>query len=190
MSTAFDAGRFYCADKWSGTGRIPRCDECLPEKLPEHLPPHAGHLNLLARVVGAVVGRPILPGNQIEPLINGDEAFPAMLAAIRAARKSISLQTYIFDRDDVGIAFAKALGDAVRRGVEVRVLIDAAGTRYSWPSILANCAVNKLNTRAFFRTLAPWSVTTLNMRTHRKLLVIDGVDGFTGGMNIRAGNCL
>ncbi|HEX3989289.1 MAG TPA: phospholipase D-like domain-containing protein [Verrucomicrobiae bacterium] len=164
--------------------------ECLPEKLPELLPPHASHMNLLARVVGAVVARPILPGNLIEPLINGDNAFPAMLAAIAAARKTVSLQTYIFDRDDVGIEFARALGDAARRGVEVRVLIDAAGTRYSWPSILGELRSQQVKHARFLPTMAPWSVTTLNMRTHRKLLVIDGMDGFTGGMNIRAGNCL
>jgi cardiolipin synthase len=164
--------------------------ECPPEKLPELLPSHSGHVNMLARIVGAVVGRPILPGNQIDALINGDEAFPAMLAAIGAAQKSISLQTYIFDRDEVGLEFAQALGDAVRRRVEVRVLIDAAGTRYSWPSILPALRHQGIKHARFLPSMAPWSVTTLNMRTHRKLLVIDGLDGFTGGMNIRVGNCL
>jgi cardiolipin synthase A/B len=163
--------------------------ECPPDELAQHVP-HAGHLNVLARVVGVIVGRPLLPGNEIRPLINGDEAFPAMLDAIRAARKSISLQTYIFDRDEAGIAFAEALGDAVRRGVEVRVLIDAAGIRYSWPSILKSLRQQNVKHARFLPSLAPWSVTTLNMRTHRKLLVIDGVVGFTGGMNIRIGNCL
>lgn len=164
--------------------------ECPPEELHEHLPPHTNYLSMLARVVGKVVGRPLLPGNDIEPLIDGDEAFPAMLEAIRSARKSISLQTYIFDRDEAGLAFAEALGEAVRRGVEVRVLIDAAGTRYSFPSILP--ALRRLNVKhaRFLPSLAPWSVTTLNMRTHRKFLVIDGQLGFTGGMNIRIGNCL
>jgi len=164
--------------------------ECLPEKLRDHLPPDSGYLNVLARVVGEVVDRPLLPGNQIEPLINGDEAFPAMLAAIGAARVSISLQTYIFDHDDAGLAFAQALGDAVRRGVEVRVLVDAAGIRYSWPSILHTLRRQGVRHARFLPSLAPWSVTTLNMRTHRKFLVVDGRVGFTGGMNIRAGNCL
>ena len=107
-----------------------------PDQLQTHLPGHTGHLHMLARVVGNVVERPILAGNQIEPLLNGDEAYPAMLEAIHQARQTLSLQTYIFDRDEVGLAFAKALGEAVRRGVEVRVLIDAAGIRYYWPSIL------------------------------------------------------
>jgi cardiolipin synthase len=164
--------------------------ECPPDDLGQHVP-NAGHLNVLARVVGVIVGRPLLPGNEIEPLVNGDEAFPAMLDAIRAARKSIALQTYIFDRDEAGIAFAEALGEAVRRGVEVRVLIDAAGIRYSWPTILKSLRQQGVKHARFLPSLAPWSVTTLNMRTHRKLLVIDGgVVGFTGGMNIRIGNCL
>src|SRR5262245_28813901 len=104
--------------------------------LQRHLPPDSGHLCALARAVEETVQRPILPGNGIEPLLNGDAAYPAMLNAIGSAQKSITLCTYIFDRDDAGRAFAEALGAAVRRGVEVRVLIDATGTRYSWPPIL------------------------------------------------------
>ena len=86
---------------------------------------------MLARVVGGVVDRPLLSGNRIDPLVNGDEAYPAMLEAIQQARRTISLVTYIFVRDEVGMAFAHALGEAARRGVEVRVLIDAMGTWYS-----------------------------------------------------------
>ena len=110
--------------------------ECSPEELHRHLPGHTGHMNMLARVVGGVVKRPLLPGNQIDPLVGGDEAFPAMLEAIQQARQTIGFCTYIFDRDEIGLAFAQALGDATRRGVEVRVLIDATGTRYSWPTVL------------------------------------------------------
>src|SRR5215831_6319665 len=116
----------YRADSFKG--------ECPPEELHRHLPGHTGHLNVLARVVGEVVKGPLLPGNRIEPLVNGDEAFPAMLEAIRDAKKTVSFLTYIFDRDETGLAFAKAFGEATRRGVEVRVLIDAAGTRYSMPT--------------------------------------------------------
>ena len=88
--------------------------ECLPEELPRHLPDHGGHLKMLARVVGGVVERPLLPGNRIDPLLNGDEAYPAMLEAIQHARQTVSFVTYIFDRDEVGIAFAHALGEAAR----------------------------------------------------------------------------
>src|ERR1700690_4371504 len=77
----------------------------VPENLGE--PEHAGaeHLQMLARVVGRVVERPLTPGNKIQPLVNGDEAFPPMLAAIEAAKKSIALTTYIFDNDETGGKF-------------------------------------------------------------------------------------
>ena len=111
-----------------------------PDDLGE--PEHAGaeHLQSLARVVNRVATRPLTAGNQIQPLVNGDEAFPAMLAAIESAHKSIALVTYIFDNDASGRQFVAALGRAVKRGVAVRVLIDAAGARYSWPPITAPVA--------------------------------------------------
>jgi len=83
---------------------------CPPDELPHHLPGHTGHLNMLARVVNGVVARPLLPGNRIEPLLDGDEAYPAMLEAIRQARRTVAFYTYIFDRDAAGLAFARALG--------------------------------------------------------------------------------
>lgn len=110
--------------------------ECLPEELQHYLPNHEGHLKMLAQVVGGMVERPLLPGNRIDPLVNGDEAYPAMLEAIQHARHTISFMTYIFDRDEIGMTFAHELGEAARRGLEVRVLIDATGSRYSWPTIL------------------------------------------------------
>ena len=165
----------------------PHAPECAPEELARHLPAHAGHLHVLARVVGQVVGRPLLPGNRIEPLINGDQAYPAMLEAIHQAQYSISFQTYIFDRDEAGLAFVKALGDARRRGVEVRVLVDAGGARYSWPPIFS--ALRREGIRyGRFLPVAPWRVMSINLCTHRKILVADGRLGFTGGINIRQGN--
>jgi cardiolipin synthase len=164
--------------------------ECLPEELNQHLPKHTGHLNLLARVVGAVVRKPMVQGNHIEPLLDGDEAFPAMLEAIRAATRSISFVTYIFDRDEIGLAFVQALGEAKKRGVEVRVLIDAAGTRYSWPSILHVLRREGIKYARFLPLLGLWRLLSMNLRTHRKVLVVDGRLGFTGGINIRVGHCL
>ena len=163
---------------------------CSPEELQNHLPEHGEQLQMLARVVEEVVQRPLLPGNRIEPLVNGDEAYPAMLAAIQNARQTLSLVTYIFDRDEVGLAFAQALGAAVRRGVEVRVLIDATGTRYSWPTILHALRREGVPHARFLPPLAVWHLMSLNLRIHRKLLVADGRVGFTGGMNIRVGHCL
>ncbi len=168
----------------------PTQSECVPDELHRHLPPHAAHLTAVARVVCQVVSRPLLPGNQIDPLLNGDAAYPAMLEAIRNARQTISLETYIFDRDEAGVEFAEALGDAVRRGVQVRVLVDAAGLRYSVPSILHVLSKHQVPHARFLPSLAPWRVTSLNMRTHRKILVADGRIGFTGGLNIRIGHCV
>jgi cardiolipin synthase A/B len=164
--------------------------ECRPEELQRHLPENSEHLKMLVRVVGGVVERPLLPGNRIDPLVDGDEAFPAMLDAIQHARQTISFVTYIFDRDEVGMAFAHALGDAVRRGVEVRVLVDAVGLLYSWPSILHALRREGVTYARFLPSFALWHLMSMNMRTHRKILVADGRVGFTGGMNIRAGNCL
>ncbi len=164
--------------------------ECPPEELHRHLPGHTGHLTMLARVVGGVVRRPLLAGNRIEPLVNGDEAFPAMLEAIQQARQTVSFCTYIFDRDEVGLAFARALGEAARRGVEVRVLIDAMGIRYSLPTILRALRQEGVKHARFLPSFSPWHLMSLNLRTHRKILVADGRLGFTGGINIRVGHCL
>ena len=164
--------------------------ECPPEELRRHLPAESAQLEMLARVVGGVVQRPLLSGNRIEPLINGDETYPAMLEAIRHARQTISLQTYIFDRDEVGLAFAHELGEARRRGVEVRVLVDATGIRYSWPTILHALRREGVKYARFLPSFALWHMMSMNMRTHRKILVVDGRDGFTGGINIRLGHCL
>ena len=164
--------------------------ECLPEDLKRHLPNHGGYLKMLARVVESVVQRPLLAGNRIDPLVNGDEAYPAMLEAIQHARQTVSFVTYIFDRDEVGMAFAHALGEAARRGVEVRVLIDATGARYSWPTIVHTLRREGVKYARFLPSFALWHLMSLNMRTHRKILVVDGRIGFTGGMNIRVGHCL
>jgi cardiolipin synthase len=164
----------------------------IPQDLGESQLSGVEHLQMLARVVNRVVARPLTPGNAVQPLVNGDEAFPAMLAAIDAATKSVSLVTYIFDNDASGKQFAEALGRAVKRGVAVRVLIDAAGTRYSWPSITHRLKHLKIPYARFLPAslLTPWRVTTINLRNHRKVLVVDGQTAFTGGMNIRHGNRL
>jgi cardiolipin synthase A/B len=127
-------------------------------------------------------------GNSIEMLKGGDEAYAAMLEAIETARRSILLETYIFDRDIIGFRFADALIRAVRRGVEVRVLIDAVGARYSIPSIVGylkqgGVPVDVFNGNIIIGLRLPYA----NLRTHRKILIVDGDVAFTGGMNIRAG---
>ncbi len=177
-------------------GRLPRYrsevahPECLPEQLHEQLPKQTGHLHTLARLVGGVIERPLLGGNRIDPLVNGEEAYPAMLEAIEQARESLSFETYIFDRDAVGLQFVKALGEAVRRGVQVRVLIDAMGALYSRPSVLRALRSEHVPYATFLPYFTLWHLMSMNLRTHRKILVCDGRLGFTGGINIRAGHCL
>jgi cardiolipin synthase len=164
----------------------------IPENLGE--PEHDGaeHLQMLARVVGRFVAQPLTPGNKIQPLVNGDEAFPSMFAAIETAKKSISLTTYIFDNDASGEKFVAALKSALDRRVEVRVLIDAAGTRYSWPPITYKLRHAQIPFAKFLPAsiFTPWRVATINLRDHRKILVVDGQTAFTGGVNIRHGNVL
>jgi cardiolipin synthase A/B len=161
---------------------------CPAEGLPAVLGPDHGHLAALARAESNVLSRALLPGNRIEPLTDGDEAYPAMIEAIGLAKRSISLSTYIFDRDEEGLAFVDALAAAQARGVEVRVLIDATGTRYSWPSILGPLRRAGIRHARFLPAFPLWRLLSMNLRNHRKILVIDGRIGFSGGMNIRAGH--
>ncbi|RCS24814.1 phosphatidylserine/phosphatidylglycerophosphate/cardiolipin synthase family protein [Phyllobacterium salinisoli] len=141
------------------------------------------------KILGDRVSRcKLTSGNSIDMLETGDAAYAAMLAAINDAKRSILLETYIFDKDTIGIRFADALVAAVRRGIEVRVLIDAVGARYSIPSIVGylqkgGVPVDVFNGNIIMGLRLPYA----NLRTHRKILVIDGGVAFTGGMNIRAG---
>jgi cardiolipin synthase A/B len=164
----------------------------VPENLGE--PEHDGaeHLKHIARVVSRLAKQPLTAGNKIEPLVNGDAAFPAMLGAIESAKKSITLGSYIFDNDASGQKFVAALEHAVARKIQVRVLVDSAGTRYSWPPITWKLRHAKIPFAKFLPAsiFTPWRVATINLRDHRKSLVVDGQVGFTGGMNIRHGNVL
>ena len=148
----------------------------------------AAHLEHLAEAVGRIVRRPLVCGNKVEALVNGDAAYPAMLEAISGARATIGLSTYIFDNDPIGRQFVEALRQAVERGVKVCVLIDAAGAHYSVPSILSALHQARVPTGRFLPTLAPWRLMSMNLRNHRKILVLDGRLGFTGGLNLREGN--
>lgn len=144
----------------------------------------------LADFVHRVTHRPLLRGNHLTPLSNGDDAYQQMLAAIDSAQQSIGLCTYIFDNDEIGRIFAAALGRATQRGVEVRVLIDDVGTRYTWPTIKHHLKHAGVKYSTFLPTLIPWKLNYTNLRNHRKILVVDGRIGFTGGMNIRQGHSL
>jgi cardiolipin synthase len=132
----------------------------------------------------------LLDGNRVEPLQDGDAAFPAMLASIDAARTSVTLATYIFDNDHAGRAFQDALVRARGRGVEVRVLIDDVGARYTRPTMIRVLRAAGVPVAAFLPTRIPRLFQYANLRNHRKILVVDGCVGFTGGINIRAGHWL
>ncbi len=152
------------------------------------LPTGLGRLHSLAELVDRVTGRPLLAGNAVAPLENGEAAYPAMLAAIDGAERTVALSTYIFDHDAAGRLFAEALERAVRRGVQVLVLIDDVGARYSWPSMAHALKARGITVARFEQTLLPWRWAYMNLRNHRKLLVVDGRIGFAGGMNIRNGH--
>jgi cardiolipin synthase len=127
-------------------------------------------------------------GNSITILEGGDAAYAAMLLEIGNARRAILLETYIFDRDDIGLRFADTLIAAAKRGVKVRVLIDAVGARYSVPSIVGHLEAGGVTVRVFNgNIIMGLRLPYANLRTHRKILIVDGAVAFTGGMNIRAG---
>jgi cardiolipin synthase len=140
----------------------------------------------LVNAVGRLTHRPLLAGNKITPLVNGDAAYPAMLSAIAGAKRSIALESYIFDFDIAGKAFVEALHAAVRRGVAVRVLIDDVGARYSRTSTVRELNKRGIICQTFLPTWYPVLVPHANLRNHRKIMVVDGQCGFTGGINIRA----
>nr|WP_301288363.1 phospholipase D-like domain-containing protein [Natronospira proteinivora] len=174
-------------------GTLPRIqgerdlDAYLPNVLEQFVPQS---LLPLSRLSNRVARQPLLGGNTLTVLHNGDQAYPAMLTAIRSARESITLSTYIFNRDRVGREFVDALSEARQRGVAIRVLVDAVGLRYSMPSIEGLLKRDSIPTAKFMPARLPWLVRFMNLRNHRKLLVVDGHKGFIGGMNIAAGNVL
>lgn len=153
---------------------------------PRRLPPHDPKLPLiqLQRLGGAVSGMPLLRGNTVEPLLDGDQAYPAMLEAIDGARVSVWLTSYIFDTGGKCRPFLKALQAAHERGVQVRVLVDGFGEYYSPRRPVSRLrGVGVPAARFLPPRLLPPSLS-LNLRNHRKLLIVDGLIGFAGGMNI------
>ncbi|MDI1253571.1 cardiolipin synthase [Thermomonas sp.] len=135
------------------------------------------------REMGVLLGPGILPGNRVTDLENGGEIFPAMLEAIRAARTSITLETYIYWSGDIGQRFADALCERARAGVKVKLMVDWAGSIKMKDSMLARMRDAGVDVQQY-RPLRWYNIGRLNNRTHRKLLVVDGQIGFTGGVGI------
>lgn len=135
------------------------------------------------REMGVMLGPAIVPGNHVVDLENGDEIFPAMLAAIRGAQKTITFETYIYWEGQVGQAFADALSERARAGVQTNVTIDWAGSITMDEAQLRQMEDAGVHVERY-RPLHWYNLARLNNRTHRKLLVVDGNVGFTGGVGI------
>jgi cardiolipin synthase len=135
------------------------------------------------RTAEALTAAPISEGNEIELLINGDQIFPAFLETIRSAERAVNLLTYVYWRGDIAHEVADALCDKAKEGVEVNVLLDWVGTLKMDTQLidkLRDCGANV----AKFRPLKPYALRRIDNRTHRKLLIVDGKVGLTGGVGI------
>ena len=135
------------------------------------------------REMGVLLGPGIIPGNAVSDLENGDEIFPAMLAAVRSAQRTITFETYIYWSGEIGREMAEALEERARAGVKVKVLIDWAGSIKMEDSLLDQMKEAGVEVHQY-RPLKWYNLGRLNNRTHRKLLIIDGRVGFTGGVGI------
>lgn len=135
------------------------------------------------RSMGSLLGPTLVSGNRVAMLINGDRIFPAMLEAIAGARKTICFETYIYWSGEVGERFADAIAERARAGVRAHVLLDWVGSGQAKKAYLdqmrdAGAEVER------YHPLHWYTLTRINNRTHRKLLVVDGKIGFTGGVGI------
>ena len=136
-----------------------------------------------ARELSVLLGPPLVGGNRVQVLRNGDEIFPPMLAAIRAAQHSVNFESYIYWSGAIGKAFADALAERARAGVQVHVLLDAIGAAKIDPAWVAQMEAAGVQVRKY-HPVSWYQLGRLNNRTHRKLLVTDGKVGFTGGVGI------
>jgi len=157
----------------------------VPEKAVRHTIDHCHAIDdpQFELEMDAMLGPDMLQGNAITALQNGDEIFPAMLAAIRAAKHSITFETYIYWTGEIGQEFADALKARQKAGVAVHVMLDWAGS-FRMDKSLLDEIVNAGVEVEKYHPLKWYTVSRLNNRTHRKLLIVDGAIGFTGGVGI------
>ncbi len=135
------------------------------------------------RAMGSLLGPALLEGNRVETLLNGEQIFPAMLQALRTAKKTITFETYIYWSGDIGKAFAEALSDRARNGVRVHVILDWLGSQKMDANALEAMRTAGVEIEQYHKP--KWyTLDRMNNRTHRKLLVVDGTVGFTGGVGI------
>ncbi|MGA7828039.1 MAG: cardiolipin synthase [Geobacteraceae bacterium] len=173
------------ARRWQESGRrlsgygafqVPHQAEASPQ-----LPCEISQLRELRLLSDRIVTTALSSGNRISAFHNGEQAYPAMLEAVTTARKTVHLSTYIFDGDKTGRVFIEALSRAAARGVEVRVIVDGLGEKYSYPTARKLLQGSGVQIERF---LPMRQGGRLNLRNHRKILIIDGNLGFSGGMNI------
>ena len=153
------------------------------------VPPHLELPNLdikqpaFAATLGAYTGTTVVGGNRVEILLNGEEIFPAKLALIRGARRTINYAQYVFEDGEPAEDVAAALADRCRAGIKVNVLLDAVGA-LAMPNALRD-EMSKAGCRVeTYRPLRPFALDRLNYRNHRRILVVDGLAGVTGGSGI------
>ncbi|HEV2607973.1 MAG TPA: phospholipase D-like domain-containing protein [Xanthomonadaceae bacterium] len=156
-----------------------------PEKQIEHavVHMHGIHDPIFQREMGVLMGPAILSGNKITPLENGDEIFPAMLEAIRGARRTIDFESYIYWSGEIGQEFAAALEERARAGVKVNVILDWAGSSKMDQRMIDALEHSGVKLERY-HPLNWYHLARMNNRTHRKLLIVDGTVGFTGGVGI------
>lgn len=135
------------------------------------------------KAMGMLLGPAIVGGNRAQALVNGDEIFPAMLEAIRSAKKTVLFETFIYWSGEIGDQFADALSERARSGVKVHVLIDWVGSMEVDHGMLDQMKEAGVEVH-FFHPLRWYNLGRINNRTHRKLLIVDGCVGFTGGVGI------
>jgi cardiolipin synthase len=135
------------------------------------------------RAAESVTGAPVSYGNDAELLINGDEIFPAYVGAIREAEETVNLLTYAYWRGDIATEVAETLCEKASAGVECNVILDAVGAAKMDRQLVHRMREAGVQV-CFFRPPKPYAVKRLQHRTHRKLLIVDGKTGFTGGVGI------
>jgi len=169
-------------------GGMRRAREVLAQKLAAGDILRSTGIISIAEAGDAITGMELVSGNDLAFFCNGDQAYPEMIKAIKRARNSIALTCYIFAADKAGQLFIAALIAAKNRGVAVRVLVDGVGSGYFRSPVVEALREGGVRVERFLHNWAPWSMTFINLRNHKKMLIIDGKTAFTGGMNIASNN--
>lgn len=164
-------------------GELDSAKGWLPAAEPDH---GLAHWQGMSTLSAGLSGWPLAGGNDVE-ILSPAEAISSFVAAVGQAEQSVYFQTYIFGNDKAGQQMLEAMLRAKKRGVDVRVLIDGFGSWYSVPPIVGRMKRAGIRVERFLYSLAPWKMPYVNLRNHRKLLIVDRKIGFVGGMNVRAG---